>query len=48
MPDLTSRILPKYLVNAEAFMQANSDKDVSLADIAHAAGCSERAIVRIF
>jgi transcriptional regulator GlxA family with amidase domain len=48
MPEREKCLLPQYLIKAEAFMQANVHQQISLADIANAAGCTERATVRMF
>jgi AraC-like DNA-binding protein len=44
----TRRISPRYLQRAEAFMRENIHNAVSLDEIADAAGCSARALQRMF
>ncbi len=40
--------LPKSIVRAEDFMRAHCDEPLTLADIARAAGCSERGLQQAF
>lgn len=42
------RISPRYLQNAEAFMRENIHNSITLDEIAAAAGCSSRALQRMF
>ncbi|WP_112526123.1 helix-turn-helix transcriptional regulator [Phyllobacterium sp. P30BS-XVII] len=42
------RISPRYLQSAEAFMRENIHNSITLDDIAAAAGCSSRALQRMF
>jgi len=44
----TTRIMPRYLQHAEAFMRRNLDREIALHDLSAAAGCSPRALQRIF
>lgn len=44
----TASIMPRYLQHAEAFMRRSLDRQVTLNDLAAAAGCGPRALQRMF
>jgi AraC-like DNA-binding protein len=42
------RVKPRYLLRAELFMRENVHKEITIDDIANQAGCSARALQRMF